>query len=150
MAMITPPVRFRGKLATTLSPPVRTTHSRDLMWTRLRSWLAVAAGLALLATLALTWWGTMVEGEAVIANSWPLATGTLGIVWISGVVHGRRVILLTFLLGYLMFPLLFVGVPAVWRVVGCALFTGGQVWNLVALCKATPLQTSGVWHPRKG
>jgi hypothetical protein len=150
MTMTTPPVKFRGRSATTLSPPVGTTHDIELTWIRLRVWLGVAAGLALVATLALTWWGTNVGGEAVLSSSWPLAVGTVGVVWVSGVIHGRRVILLTFLLGYLMLPILLVGETSVWWVVGYALFTGGQVWNLVALCRATPLGTSGVSHPRKG
>jgi len=149
MTMITRTVTPRGRLATSLSRPVRTPYDRDLIWTRLRVWLCVASGLALMATLSLTWWGTKVGGEAVLSNSWPLAAGTLGIVWVSGVVHGKRIIMLAFLIGYLILPISLVGEPSVWRVVGYVLFTGGQVCNLVALVNATPLRTSGVLPPRK-
>jgi hypothetical protein len=139
-----PTREIEWKVGDNLESPTSSTHGEDLKWTRLRAWLGAVAALALMATLALSLWAEKEGREAVLSNSWPLAVGTLGIVWISGVVHGRRAILLIFLLSYFMLTMLLVGESAVWRVVGYAQFAGVQVWNLVALCRATPLRNSGV------
>jgi|GEM_PF-6244225 len=148
--MVTQLVKLPGRSGATSSPSVGPNQGDDLVWRRLRASLGGGGVLAFLATLAMIWWAVKAGGQATLTKAWPLAVAALGIVYSSGVVHGRRVILFTFLLGYIMIPLSLVGEPTVWRVAGYALFTGGQAWNLIALRRATPLPTSKVLPPRKG